>query len=622
MPQIRWNRRRSLAVLTALVVAGVAVAAWANWRVKPTESETAPPIASFPLPPFSISRYLNTRAGVQYIGSTACKECHESNHASYRLTAHSRAFSEPNLDLEPPDASFDHPPSGRSYRIYRQGKQLHHEEVMRAEDGTVVARLDYPVRYLVGSGHYSRTYLVEVDGYLQESPISWFGSRKKWDMSPGFEGARHQGFERAVNIECLACHAGRVEPLAGKQNSYRFHEQAIGCENCHGPGSLHRDLQRAHRVPRDEEDLSIVHPGKLSRPLLESICAACHLSGAASVLVRGRTVNDVRPGIPLTDYRIHYRFDRGNEGMTVVGHIEQLRLSACYQKSADLTCTTCHDPHQKKPPPDTVAFYREKCLSCHTSHPCRLSQTERLKQDPRDNCSACHMPRGATDVPHVAFTHHRIGTHQRKPVSPTSGVPDLVPTDDVSHFSDLEQKRNRGLARAEVYLNPTFAEYAEVYRERAREELESVEAAGLHEGETAAVLAELYLAAGDLARAESSAQRALDAKDTSSRSRANALTILATCEISNGNLPGATECLEEVVRIRRTPNDWGMLGMNYLKLQQPRKALDAFNQSLSLRPYSYTTQRMLAEVYTSLGETAKARDHEAKARWLFPRRTE
>ncbi|HEV3386529.1 MAG TPA: multiheme c-type cytochrome [Gemmata sp.] len=612
------NARGTFRILAAIAAACVAFLIWAKWPATHTAGITpSPPTEAFPPPPFTASRFLNVQPEVAYVGSAACAECHEGNQKSYRLTHHSRALSDIDASKEPPDGSFEHKASGRSYRVYRQGNEFRHEEVLRSEQGKEIARIDFPIRYLVGSGHFTRSYLIEVDGFLHESPITWYSSKNKWDMSPGYDAPRHQGFERIVPIECLACHAGRVEQVAGTEHRFQFHEKAIGCENCHGPGALHRDLQLAKKVPRDEEDLSIVHPGKLSRSLKEAICASCHQSGSATVYLRGRDVGQIRPGMPLTDYRIHYRFDSGTEKMTVVGHIDQLRQSGCYQKSEDLTCLTCHDPHQKSIPSNLTAYYREKCLNCHDTHPCTLNLADRLKKDPSDNCAACHMPRGDTDIPHIAFTHHRIGKHKREPQSVAKRIPDLVPADDISHLAALEQRRNLGLAYAEIYLNPLYGEYAAVFRERAREHLEAAYAAGMREGETAANLAEIYWTNSDLERAASFALQSIQAKDTSPRSRANALSILASCERINLNLPSSTAHLEEATRMRRVTNDWGMLGLNYLDLDQPGKSLAAFQRALSIRPYDHTTQQLLADLNGRLGDTTRSREHAEKAQWLL-----
>ena len=56
------------------------------------------------------------------------------------------------------------------HRAPRHG-QLRHEEVVRTEEGKEVGRVDLPIRYLVGSGSFARTYLVEVDGFQFRSTM-------------------------------------------------------------------------------------------------------------------------------------------------------------------------------------------------------------------------------------------------------------------------------------------------------------------------------------------------------------------------------------------------------------------------------------------------------------------
>ncbi len=421
----------------------------------------------FPLPPYSPTPFLNTGSEAHYIGTAACAGCHQGKHQSYMLTAHSRALSDLDPKAEPADGAFEHRPSGRSYRVYRQGDQMRHEEVVRTADGREIARIDLPVRYLIGSGNFSRSYLVDIDGFLHESPITWYTSKQQWAMSPGYDAPRHLSFERPISIGCLACHAGHVEAQDGTVHRALLHEQAIGCESCHGPGSLHQDRQRAGKHVRGTDDLTIVHPGKLSRPLQVDICAACHLHAQATVFVRGRTDGAFRPGMPLSDYRIHYGFDTASEQMTVVGHVEQMRASVCYQKSESLTCLTCHDPHQRTLPKDKTAYYRQKCLECHADHPCSLDQVARLKKNAQDDCAACHMPRGDTEIPHIAFTHHRIGRHAAAPLTATEPGATLVPLDNVAHLPAVDQQRNLGLANLEVSRSAS-APYSETFRERAR----------------------------------------------------------------------------------------------------------------------------------------------------------
>jgi hypothetical protein len=621
--------RRLFWLLAAGAVAGVVLAAWL-YRGR-GQHPAAPD--SFPVPPYSESRFLNTGPDARYTGTAACAGCHENNHRSFLLTAHSQSLVEVDPSTEPPDGSFDHTLSGRSYRVYRKDNRLRHEEVLRTADGREVTRVDVPVRYRIGSGHFCRSYLVELDGFLHESPITWYSSRKQWDMSPGYDFPKHWGFDRPVLAGCVACHAGRSEAADGTLHHITFHEQVIGCENCHGPGSLHEALRRGPGAVPAGEDATIVNPGKLSRPLLEAVCGACHLSGPATVALRGRRAGDFRPGLPLTDYRVDYRFEGGKELMTVAGHIGQLRQSACYQKSADLSCLTCHDPHAREKPKDPAAFYRQKCLGCHAVQACGLDEAARRKRDAADNCLACHMPRGDTEIPHLAFTNHRIERKPaRRPADLAPGgallpgdafgrAPELVPVDEVPGLAPLDQRRNLGLAYYAASRNPVHARYGYdgAFRERARDLLDGVDAAGLHEPEAESALANLYWEK-DHDVAVSHALRAVASPDITPEARVSALLILAGAAMQERQFETAGQRLEEVVVRQRAASDWYFLGLSYLEQDQASRALPALRQSLAIRPDSSAVHARLSEVYRRLGDMRQADEHREKARWLFQER--
>jgi predicted CXXCH cytochrome family protein len=600
----------SLLGLSAAVAIGLIL-----WLRRGHHAEAAEATA-IPLPPYSASRFLNTGTEARYIGVSACAECHRGNHQSYLLTEHSRALADLNPDDEPPDGSFFHKPSGRHYRVYRQNKLLRHEEVVRTPEGKEIARLDLPIRYRIGSGNFTRSYLVEIDGFLHESPITWYRSTKSWAMSPGYDHPRHDSFERIAEVKCLSCHAGRVEAADRTVHRMILHEKAIGCENCHGPGSLHQELHRSRGHVTGEDDLTIVNPGKLSRPLQEAICAVCHKAAAATVLLRGRQLTDYRPGMPLTDYRIDYRLDTPREQMTVVGHIEQLRRSACYQKSDNLTCLTCHDPHSREKPKNLIAFYRQKCLSCHTSRPCSIPQVKRLEKDATDNCAGCHMPRGNTDIPHIAFTHHRIGRHGRQQAAHAGMIPELVPTDDVSHLSALDRQRNLGMGYVIASQLPEVSRYADVFLQRAQDLLDAVYAAGIRDGETAAALTEIYRRK-DPERAQEYARQVVEARDSPVFFRSQILNLLARSEIQAGNCKSAVTRLEEAVLLRRSAEDWRLLGVSYLEQGIPLKALPAFHQALAIRPFRPSIQAGMADAYKQLGDLQHSDEHGERARWLY-----
>ncbi len=599
----------------AVLAAAVALALW--YALVGGVRQTGEPPAALQEPtepPFTRSQFLNAGADAHFVGSAVCGGCHKSHEQSYLLTPHSRASAEIEPGAEPPDGSFTQQASGRLYHVYRSGGRLHHEESLTTTSGELIGRVDLPIRYRIGSGQHARAYAVEVDGFLHESPITWFATTKNWAMSPGYDVPNHASFERPIVLECLACHTGRTEEFGGAINRLTVTEHAIGCERCHGPGSLHQELHTRQKLPAGANDTTIVHPGKLPRMLQEAICSSCHLGGAATVAVRGRQISDFQPGRPLTDFRIHYRAEGANEPMAVVGHAEQLHLSACYQKSETMTCLSCHDPHASARPADRVAYYRAKCLTCHTQRGCKLDLPHRLKKEPADDCTACHMPRGKTEVPHVAFTHHRIGLHPQKTSQDTTAAPKLVPINESPLLAQADRERNLGLAYLMARLNPQYSRHTADYLRRARTHLESAYASGLRDAETVLALADLA-APGDPGRV-AHAREGLAARFLTPRARVRALTILARYDFQNNDLPGAIPDLEELGKRQRFADDWRILGLCRLRTNSPTQAVAALKKAVEIRPFRPSTYSALADAYQRLGEVRLAEEHRQKARWL------
>jgi predicted CXXCH cytochrome family protein len=237
--------------------------------------------------------------------------------------------------------------------------------------------VDRPLAYLVGSGRFTRTYLVQSDGFFTESPLTWYASLNSWSMSPGYDQADHPSFQREINADCLFCHAGRTEAAGEATGRLKISELAIGCERCHGPGSLHVERHKNQAATGlAEGDDSIANPRRLSRELSEAVCHQCHLESAASVTVRGRQRDDFRPGLRWTDFCVNYAYEQSAGKMTVTGHVEQLHRSRCYLADSTLTCITCHDPHQSPTPAEKVAYFRAACLRCHGDGSCRLATAE------------------------------------------------------------------------------------------------------------------------------------------------------------------------------------------------------------------------------------------------------
>ncbi len=158
----------------------------------------------------------------------------------------------------------------------------------------------------------------------------------------------------------------------------------------------------------------------------DSVCLNCHLEGQTAVDRLGKKSEDFRPGDNLFDYTqfFVYRSEVGSGGRAT-SQWEALLQSECRKKSGDrMACTTCHDPHGSPSAEQRVAFYRQRCLSCHGSSMTTGFAARHHPENP--DCVACHMARAAsTDIAHEQVTDHLIRKRLFRNGTPLSGSGEL-----------------------------------------------------------------------------------------------------------------------------------------------------------------------------------------------------
>lgn len=356
-----------------------------------------------------------------YAGSAACAECHAEIAESYRH--HPMANSMWNVstasELEDYRENTSFSPDGQHiYSIERTDQGVSHREQLLSEEGEELFNQTEKISYSVGSGAQGRSYLIEKDGLLFMSPISWYSNLQKWDLSPGYHLPNHKRFSRRAREACLDCHAGRLNTMRGQDDRFEsppFHELSIGCERCHGPAKSHVNY---HRNTAEETGLSdpIINPAKLDSLRREDVCSQCHLQGEGRIPHYGHEVGDYRPGQRLYETCLIIVKDNqtsSGKSSPAVSHVEQMRSSLCFSESnGKLGCISCHDPHSIPAEREKVAYYRKRCLNCHQTQNCSVAVHDRLERQPDDSCIACHMPSNRTsDVPHAANSDHRILRH-------------------------------------------------------------------------------------------------------------------------------------------------------------------------------------------------------------------
>lgn len=377
--------------------------------------------------------YLGLGPDVHYTGMGSCQPCHQSIYESYLETGMGQSLYKPARSkiIERFGASevvFDGP-SGYGYHPYWEGERLMMLE-FRLENGDTTFRRTEKIDFIVGSGHQTRSYLLERSGHYYEVPITWYVNQQKWDLSPGYEGGNNSRFDREIGEECMACHTGHMDFVQGSVNQFREVSLGIDCEKCHGPGSAHIMLKEEGELidVGKEIDYSIVNPAKLGIQLQFDVCKQCHLQGV-TVLKDGGSVQDFRPGMALTDvYDIFIEEFNTSQDFGIASHAERLIQSRCFIASGDqLTCTTCHNPHKSISVTDPMVYSRQ-CQNCHQApESVECSASPEMLQGKAGDCIACHMPKGGTsDIPHVTFTDHHIRV-----------VRDSVPTEEVRRFLQL-----------------------------------------------------------------------------------------------------------------------------------------------------------------------------------------
>jgi Tfp pilus assembly protein PilF len=429
---------------------------------------------------------LGVEAANAETGSAACAPCHARIFETYIRTP--MALSSGQTGTGSFAESFErgeisHTSSGIRYRVYQDKNRPSFD--FDFIDATLRIRGTRPLEYFVGSGTVGRSYLFSIDRFLYQAPVSYYSSKQRWGLSPGYEDYDRLHLTRPVEPACLRCHASRLQPRAGTLNGFAdpaFLEGGIGCERCHGPGEQHLEKMKTGRF---EGEPGIVNPRKLSPARRDSVCAQCHLTGVARIDRPGRGADSFKAGGLLSDHVCVFVWSGAPAEMKVTSHFEKLAESRCKIESGDrLWCGSCHDPHSLPTADQKASLFRSKCLECHANAvPCKASAQARARNDNR--CVDCHMPKNlVVDVSHAVYTDHSIPRRASAPSREPASSKRVLKLFGSSTSSD----RDLGLAYAFVIEG----ERNPVYEARAFELLKAAIAQQPNDIPAVVQLAHLY----------------------------------------------------------------------------------------------------------------------------------
>jgi tetratricopeptide (TPR) repeat protein len=293
----------------------------------------------------------------------------------------------------------------------------------------------FEVRYVLGIRPLQQ-YLVEFpDGRIQCLPLAWDTERKNWFHLYPKERIPHTDplhWTRSLqnwNYMCAECHTTNLDRGYDLQeNRYRttWTELGVGCETCHGPGSVHVQLAEARSFFWDRK-LGYGLPrlnAEDSRVEIDT-CTPCHAR-------RQQIYPGFRPGKAFLDHYLPELIDGPlyyADGQILDEDFEYGSFLQSLMFRKGVRCGNCHDPHSLRfrtedpfsPRPEVPD--NSVCGQCHlpSKYDTERHHFHPSPGGPGTRCVECHMPE-TTYMVVDARRDHKLDV-PRPHLSVTLGIP-------------------------------------------------------------------------------------------------------------------------------------------------------------------------------------------------------
>ena len=350
------------------------------------------------------------KSGPTFVGSVACKECHNPEYDTWEGSHHDMAMAVANETTvlgDFNDAEFTiHGITSRFYK--KDGRFLVHTN----GPGGVMG--EHEITHTFGWFPLQQYLIPFPGGRMQVLPIAWDSRQNQWYKVPP-EGPTDPGdwlyWTNAAqnwNGMCAQCHSTNLKKNYDHEtDSYNttWSDINVGCEACHGAGSRHVEWAQMSEMARPETqnfDLVLKTSDIESRELVE-LCAPCHSR-------RGATADDLHANTDMLDTYLPSLLTEGlyfadgqiEDEVYVYGSFIQSKM---YRH--DVRCSDCHEVHSIK----LVKEGNDLCLQCHraaqydtsehhfhkqideTGEPIKSAEGEVLFEVGTGAlCVQCHMP--------------------------------------------------------------------------------------------------------------------------------------------------------------------------------------------------------------------------------------
>ena len=391
-----------------------------------------------------------------WVGSTACRSCHQDHHNSWHRTFHRTMTQE--ASPKSVVGAFD----GRIVTFQGiSARPVHREDSFFVEylnpAGEIFRTLE--VLRTVGSHRYQQ-YLVDgpnddADNYYR-IPLVWHIEEQRWIHLNGiFLQPDNQPYDVGVtlwNQNCVFCHntgpkpgstnfdelsarASRGEAVDiayGGRYQTSVAELGIACEACHAPGAEHaarnrNPLRRYWLHLTGRSDPTIVNPAKLSKKRSVDVCGQCHgqrlpkpLSAIRTFLTEGpvyRPGEDLQASVtplfhetpaPGPDPKLfELRFWKDGTPRLSAYEYQGILQSRCFREG-ELTCISCHTLHggDVRGMIEPEMRTNQACRTCHQEFVDNVSSHSMHKAaSSGSSCYECHMPKTVYGILEIHRSH-------------------------------------------------------------------------------------------------------------------------------------------------------------------------------------------------------------------------
>ena len=331
------------------------------------------------------------RQSATYVGSVACRQCHQATYDRWSKTRMANVVTDPRVrpDVIIPD--------------------------LTKPDPLVTFKRD-DIAFVYGSKWKQRYFTKVGDDYFPLG-AQWDVTNKIWrpflvapntDWWVPFYPAQNAG--RPTGPLCDGCHSVNYDVKTKAVTEWN-----VGCEKCHGPGSLHVQNPTA---------TTIVNPSRLDYVHANDVCIQCHSQGQPlKNPIEGRYFDwpsGFHVGLDLKDF---WRLEDHKLGETTFTHFADGTAHKNRMQGNDfvqslmytrgVTCFSCHDVHGTQNNADLIKPPSDLCVTCHRPSspngphtPTIEAHTHHRAGSAGNECVSCHMPRIEQTIANVYVRSH------------------------------------------------------------------------------------------------------------------------------------------------------------------------------------------------------------------------